>query len=732
MKKRIIAAAAAAAVMLASGCGAPAQTTSAPAETTTAAAQKAETSTEAPAETTAPEETDEPEPDITEGDDEQEGVGDKIKSFHLSVDGDGKMQISRAMNKNTAMGDDGTWTVFVYLCGTDLESDGYAGSSDLYQMMESSANDNVKFVVQTGGSAQWYENVVPNDKLTRYVVKDGDMFEVDSQPLASMGSKDTLEDFIRWGVENYPAEKMGFVFWDHGGGSIGGACVDELHNYQTLSLADINEAFANVYDEMTDKFEFIGFDCCLMGTLETANILASYARYFYGSQESEPGGGWDYTSIGNFIAENPGATGGELGKVLADSFYEECKAGEQESDCTFSIVDLGKLDDLITSFNDYAKELYENSADSLAKVVRAVEKAENFGGNNKSEGYTNMVDLGGIVNQCAEYADGSAVLAALKNCLVYNINGVDHKNATGLSIYYPLQIQGSSELKTFSGITTSPYYLSLVDQIAKGYTDNGYSNEVFFTEDGNWESYDYDGGSGNCFDDSYFDYADEESDGKSELVAFAEEPHFNDEHIYSFRLTPESLEYVASVSANVYMDLGEDVWVDLGETFDISENWETGEFGDMFDGSWYALYDGQYLATYIVDYSSDFIMYTSPIMLNGERTNLRIKQTADGFTVEGAWDGIDENGMAAREIRKLKAGDKVTPVYYISDIETGEEIEYSGSEYSWASDENIAYNYLWDGDYAYSFTIEDVYGDFYFTDEVIFTVDEDGQIYYNE
>ena len=45
------------------------------------------------------------------------------------------------------MGKKGTWTVFVYLCGSNLESSkGYA-SGDMEEMIESSANDDIQFVV---------------------------------------------------------------------------------------------------------------------------------------------------------------------------------------------------------------------------------------------------------------------------------------------------------------------------------------------------------------------------------------------------------------------------------------------------------------------------------------------------------------------------------------------------------------------------------------------------------
>ena len=66
-------------------------------------------------------------------------------------------------------------------------------------------------------------------------------------------------------------------------------------------MSEIDAALLSVFGSMTDKFEFIGFDACLMGTIETANIMASYADYMYGSQEMEPGSGWDYESIGSFL-----------------------------------------------------------------------------------------------------------------------------------------------------------------------------------------------------------------------------------------------------------------------------------------------------------------------------------------------------------------------------------------------------------------------------------------------
>ena len=139
---------------------------------------------------------------------------------------------------------------------------------------------------------------------------------------------------------------------------------------------------------MTDRFEFIGFDACLMGTVETANILASYSRYMIGSQETEPGNGWDYTVIGNYLADNPGSNGAELGEAIADGFYESCKQTGEEQDATLSVIELDKINAVVEAFNVFAKGMYNASEDTsvLTNVIRNIEYADNFGGNNRSEG----------------------------------------------------------------------------------------------------------------------------------------------------------------------------------------------------------------------------------------------------------------------------------------------------------------------------------------------------------
>jgi hypothetical protein len=111
----------------------------------------------------------------------------------------------------------------------------------------------------------------------------------------------------------------------------------------------------------------------------------------------EPGGGWDYTEIGNYLAHNPSADGAELGKIVSDSYLASCKKQGDSEIATMSVIDLSKVDKMVESFNAFAKSMYDSAANSatFSAMSKKITKIDNFGGNNKSEGYTNMVDYGG-------------------------------------------------------------------------------------------------------------------------------------------------------------------------------------------------------------------------------------------------------------------------------------------------------------------------------------------------
>ena len=144
-----------------------------------------------------------------------------------------------------------------------------------------------------------------------------DVQDLGSQVNSADGA--TLADFGTWAAQNYPADHYGLVMWDHGGGW------SMIASDDTLGPAGISmPAFSQALDTITkasgQKFDFIGFDACLMAQLPVAVTIQPYADYEIAAEELVPGFGWDYTPALKALAANPSLPVPDFGKAEVDAF----------------------------------------------------------------------------------------------------------------------------------------------------------------------------------------------------------------------------------------------------------------------------------------------------------------------------------------------------------------------------------------------------------------------------
>lgn len=654
--------------------------------------------------------------------------GDDAYSTKLSVSDDGSLTIKRNLKSNDKPNNTNrAWTILVYLCGSDLESEDGCATLDINEMAEATASDDYIYVVQTGGTNSWDNDYISSDSIQRLSISNGKVTVLQELEAQNMGEADTLANFLAWGVENFPATNTGLVLWNHGGGSIYGVCYDEIFDDDSLTLKELDQAFTMASPYVDNKLEFVGFDACLMSSIETANILVPHANYMVASQETESAYGWDYTAIGNYLAEYPNCNGAELGATICDSFYASAEVSDEDYESTLSCVDLSKVDTLMDSLNLFYSDLYDATTDSttLAEVSRSVSEVLNFGGNNSTEGYTNLIDLGGMVSSLSKYSNYSdTVLQSLNDCVVYSRYGEDRQGSTGLSILYPLTSFDDYEYTILKDVCVSPYYMSYIDRLsyanANGGNLNGYSNDV-------WSIF------WNNDDSSQMDYWLESGDS---MVLLSEQPYLDDDGYYCFTIDSDSLDYTQTIYCNVMQYIDDTNVYDLGTDDYVYIDWSSGQVTDGFDGMWYSLADGQPLSTYLVEQNDDYNIYSVPVLLNDEYTYLRVQYSyPDGTTkILGAWDGIQDNGLSSRDTYSLQAGDTIVPIYDCY-IDQGDYYDYSdysyGTEYTYKGDGNdVLLGVLPEGDYCYSFIIYDIFGQSTYSDYVIFSVDEDGQVYY--
>ena len=337
---------------------------------------------------------------------------------------------------------DGSWAVYWYLCGSDLETNYGCATTDLNELLEVQLPENVTVVIETGGAAEWQNDQVDASKLQRWVYTSDGLELVDEQDTADMGDAQTLQDFLEFASENYPADKTAVTFWNHGGGSVSGAAFDELHDYDSLDLTELYQAFNAVWpaDKENPSLELVGFDTCLMATVDVAATFQNFAKYLVASEETEPGNGWLYSGWAGALAENPAMDGQELGTVICDTYYEGCQEAGTEDQTTLSLTDLTQLTPLLDAYEAFGQEALTVAAQDpafFAELGRAASQSENYGGNTREQGFTNMVDLGDLARKSSDLLDSAqAVTDALSDCVLYQVGGIYRAQASGLSCYY--------------------------------------------------------------------------------------------------------------------------------------------------------------------------------------------------------------------------------------------------------------------------------------------------------
>lgn len=641
------------------------------------------------------------------------------------------------LNTGASAEDGAEWTVLWYLCGTDLETDEGSATYNLEQAIAGKTNDEVNIIIVTGGTENWQNSVIPNDAICLYRLnnngQDNGLTEVDHLEDGNMADTTLLSTMIQRVFTDYPAKHTMLIMWDHGGGSVGGVIYDE-RTEDSLSLLELNTALR----QSNQHFDIIGFDACLMASLEVANMLVPYADYMIASQELEPAGGWNYQEIMETFSNNPSVQPAELGVVICDSYLQHCIEWDDKEMATMSLINLSKVPDLVDSFDVMSWELTGIADDpaSIQSYRQDVSKARNFGGNNKSEGYAHMVDLGELVLNTEGVWDetGLAVLDKLFESVEYRIDGSTYQKANGLSVFYPFTTdeEVSDACEIVAEIPVSKAYMRFIGAMVPSWNVPTDMNQLFAER----PETSFSTSETPVPTDNSAETTVSQLNPTEFQVTFSTE--VNDEGYFALYVE-SGLDIVQDVQFALYMiDEEENSAILLGTDNDISADWDGGVFYDNFRGVWLTM-NGEYCSPILIESQDDYNLYTIPIELNGERTNLRVmfvieSEYTDGvigsYTVLGVWDGTDvDTSIAARGTHPLKEGDIILPLFeaYSLDGDGNESEEWAGYEIIAGSNGEITLEEqdLYEGEYYYSFQLTDIFGQAYESDGISLFMEAD-------
>ena len=611
---------------------------------------------------------------------------------------------SGARGKYTALrgGGQDTVTVMVYMCGTDLESKYGMATKDLMEMANAKISDKVNIIVYTGGCKRWNNSIISSSTNQIYKVESGGMkcvYQNAGSP--AMTDPNTLQSFITWCAQSYPANRNILIFWDHGGGSISGYGYDERSPRSgSMSLAQIDQALkgANM------KFDIIGFDTCLMATVENAMMLSKYGDYMVASEETEPGVGWYYTNWVTNLSQNTSISSLDLGKNIIDDFVDVCAQQCRGQQTTLSMVDLAELSyTMNTSFADFSTSTKNLIANNGYKTVSSARSAtREFAGSNAID----QIDLVHFAKNL-NTKESKELVNVLLNAVKYN-RTANITNAYGLSIYFPYKKANGVDqaVKTYKSIGLDSKYsdcirefasLGVSGQAAAGGTGSPLPSLLGSLSGGSGSSssaassqdlaqllnlFLSNGGRGvNGLNSDNTQFLSERSMSTEETAAYIAANRFDPSKLVwtehdghqKIVLEQDQWDLVQDLDLNMFYDDGEG-YVDLGldNVFDFDDYGQL--IGDT-DGSWLSI-NGQPVAYYRMSTSDDGEHYTItgrvPVLLNGELMDLILifnDENPRGF-IAGARPayGEEETDTVAR-LSDVQVGDTLQFVcdYYTYD-----------------------------------------------------------------
>ena len=605
-----------------------------------------------------------------------------------------------------------SWTVFVYICGSNLETQAGLATENIVELLSVDLPDNVTFVLETGGADRWRNDVMDASYLEYYEVVDHDVERQMQLDRQSMGNPQVLADFLTWGVANYPAAHYGLIFWDHGGGTLGGVCQDEL-DYDTLELPEIQEGIAAA--DVT--FEFVGFDTCLMATLETAQMLAPYANYMVASEEVEPGGGWAWDAWPEWFQTREGGTVG-LGRAICDTYMDKCKHDRVSSTATLSVVDLSRVDELAAAFAE-ASAAMAKASESPTRFQGLVQRAlqvRSFGHASYLEGYTDMVDLGDLMDLLDDQLGRTddKVSDELYNAVVYERHGMYMSGCTGLSVFYPLNI----DEETFSA-----YY-----ELSSEYgLDNPAYLQYLAVRTGNYDDFHWSEGVPNL--DPV-----KAADARGKIKA---EATINDDGRFVVEITGGG-EWVATTTYRLGIILEDGSVVDLGTDNDMTVGAvrDSGNvtYTDNFNGMWFKVGDA-YVYAEIVEMVQEngrpsYNLYSTPCEWTttdntGQEVTYEVNllisydYDTDSYEVVCVYQNVDESGMSGKPTASLSTGDTLR--FLVSHEVDGQTETGSTGTITWTSDTEVTMAYLGDAQFVYIATVRDIFGEEHMVGAAVFT-----------
>lgn len=384
------------------------------------------------------------------------------------------------------------WTIMVYLDGDDdaLENNALTDFNEMEKGLYDAVNsgngwvaDRVNVVVMIdrhqGGTSRiteaggddWTDTrlyrVRPDNSMSYFNserIDDGSkayFYHTPSLGEKNMADPSTLSDFINYSKENFPADHYALILWNHGGAAqkksastpeqrISKAiCWDGDNGDDTLYIDELQQALEENFDS-SDRLDILGFDACLMATIEVAYEVKELADYMVASMNYIQADGWSYDRILGDIGTRL-TTPSELAIHMAQTYKHFIEASDDyvnirgfgESISVTNLANVGnlalKVDALgVAIANEGAKTNIETLREATFNYYDIDNNDLYLDSYSKSYPYYDLYDLCERINTNESFSDtlrnaAVDVISALSTTIDYSYGDTCLEGNTGQS-----------------------------------------------------------------------------------------------------------------------------------------------------------------------------------------------------------------------------------------------------------------------------------------------------------
>ncbi len=341
----------------------------------------------------------------------------------------------------TTPGITGTWTVMLYLNAED------AGFADILTKYRT---DIESFI----GSKQSFLTVTVlydppgNTGTTRYLVQpNGNYINGVSRwnlAEANMGDPDTLNNFVSWSMDQFPANHYYLAIDDHGNGAYG-ISFDATSLNDPLTAPEIYSALKAATQNGARQIDILDYEACLMGLAENAYDVRSLVHYLVASEQIS----WGINTYPTYFSDLTSNTSPlTVGQRIVTRYSNTATAAGYPH--TIALIDTTQLGTVNTAVNNFANALISTGNYTAVLEARANSQAFAADAEATDAQRAEYIDLWSLADHArAKWPVFTSIADDVKSAVSSAViierhasGGVDgfiwdHSGAHGLSIYYP-------------------------------------------------------------------------------------------------------------------------------------------------------------------------------------------------------------------------------------------------------------------------------------------------------